>query len=165
MVVIDKKIYDIAQKLGEALLREQLTVTAAESCTGGGVAQAITSIAGSSQWFNGSIVSYSNECKQSLLSVDPAIISREGAVSKAVVCAMAVGVQAQLKSDIAIAVSGIAGPDGGTDSKPVGTVWIAWVVQAKEAEATKFDFNGDRISIRKQAVYKSLLGALSRLMP
>lgn len=164
MQLINQNIYDTSQKLGGILLQKKYTITTAESCTGGGIAQAITEMSGSSQWFNGSFITYSNECKQKLLSVDASVIAREGAVSKAVVCAMAVGALVQLEADVAIAVSGIAGPDGGVPGKPVGTVWIAWAMKAKDVEATVFHFNGDRVSVRQQAIYAALQGVLSRIL-
>lgn len=117
--------------LGLKLTSNNLTLGTAESCTGGNIAHLITSIAGSSKYFNGSVVSYSNEAKQNILGVSQSNIEKDGAVSQSVVSEMAQGAQKVLKVDCAIAVSGIAGPDGGTDEKPVGTVWIATAVKDK----------------------------------
>ncbi len=117
--------------LGNYLLEKRLTLSTAESCTGGNIAHLITTISGSSRYFNGSIVSYSNDAKSNVLGVSSSDIEKEGAVSETVVLQMARGAQKMLNTDCAIAVSGIAGPDGGTEDKPVGTVWIATAMKDK----------------------------------
>ncbi|MDU1905310.1 MAG: CinA family nicotinamide mononucleotide deamidase-related protein [Dysgonomonas sp.] len=117
--------------LGNYLLEKRLTLSTAESCTGGNIAHLITTISGSSRYFNGSIVSYSNDAKSNVLGVSSSDIEKEGAVSETVVLQMARGAQKVLNTDCAIAVSGIAGPDGGTEDKPVGTVWIATAMKDK----------------------------------
>ena len=129
--------------LGEMLLNRKKKIALAESCTGGYISHLITSVAGSSNYFNGSCIPYHNEFKHALLEVDNEIFKREGAVSEECVRQMAIGVLKKFKSDYAIAVSGIAGPAGGTDEKPVGTVWIAWASK-KEVRTEKFVFGTDR---------------------
>ncbi|MDR1371453.1 MAG: CinA family protein [Dysgonamonadaceae bacterium] len=130
-------------KLAQILLKKKLTLGTAESCTGGRMAGLITSVPGSSAYFNGGIVSYSNEIKHSLLGVSQSDLDSYGAVSEQVVVQMSKGARQALKSDCAIATSGIAGPDGGTPDKPVGTVWIA--VSYKETTAARrFQFSGNR---------------------
>lgn len=142
---------EIITQLAQQLTRQGLTLATAESCTGGGLAYALTSIAGSSTWFMGGVVSYSNAAKQQLLKVDPQLIQTHGAVSESVVLAMAHGAKQQFNTDLAIATSGIAGPGGGTADKPVGTVWIAWSL-ADRIFAEIFLFAGDRMSIREQSI-------------
>jgi nicotinamide-nucleotide amidase len=142
---------EIITRLAQQLTQQQLTLATAESCTGGGLAYALTSIAGSSSWFMGGIVSYSNQAKQNLLRVDAKLIAQRGAVSEAVVLAMAQGAKQQLHTDLAIATSGVAGPGGGSAEKPVGTVWIAWAL-ADRSFAELFLFEGDRQRIREQSI-------------
>lgn len=128
--------------IGNYLMEKRLTLSTAESCTGGNIAHLITSISGSSRYFKGSVVSYANEVKSNVLGVLSSDIEKEGAVSETVVLQMAEGVQRVLNTDCAIAVSGIAGPDGGTEDKPVGTVWIATAVKneviAKKYQMSKY---------------------------
>jgi nicotinamide-nucleotide amidase len=130
--------------LGRMLQEKGLTMATAESCTGGYIAHLITSIAGSSAWFNGSVVSYANKVKTKILGVSEAILAEHGAVSQPVVEQMVRGVLTQTGADVAIAVSGIMGPEGGTDEKPVGTVWVA-VGNASHIETKKFHFRFDRM--------------------
>lgn len=146
----------LAMQLGHLLDARGLTITTAESCTGGLVAAALTDIAGSSAWFHQGIVSYSNSAKTALLDVDSAIIDQYGAVSEQVVCAMAAGARALAGADAAIAISGIAGPGGGSAEKPVGTVWIGWSIGSAEVFATRYIFSGDRAEVRQAAVNESL---------
>ncbi|HCO68057.1 MAG TPA: damage-inducible protein CinA [Dysgonomonas sp.] len=127
--IIAEEDIPLERILGKKLLEKGLTLGTAESCTGGNIAHLITTIPGSSQYFNGAIVSYANEVKCNILGVSPSIIEENGVVSEPVVIQMAQGAQKALKTDCAIAVSGIAGPDGGTPDKPVGTVWIATAVK------------------------------------
>lgn len=136
----------------------------AESCTGGLIATLCTDLAGSSAWFERGIVSYSNAAKQALLGVDETTLKTHGAVSEATVLAMAKGLLERAPVQHAIAVSGIAGPGGGTEEKPVGTVWIAWS-SAAGAEAKLHRFDGDRAAIRVQAAEAALQGLLARLKP
>ncbi len=147
------------EQLAKLCLQQQLTLTAAESCTGGGIAEAFTRVAGSSTWFEQSWVTYSNAAKQQLLAVPESDLVAHGAVSEAVVRAMALGARANAGADWAVAVSGIAGPDGGTPDKPVGLVWMAWAGPAGViTEAIVFE--GDRAAVRAQTV----LHVISRLI-
>ena len=149
------EIYHLSEQLGRALLQKSATVTSAESCTGGGVAQAITAITGSSAWFNRSFVTYANSAKQEMLGVDAALLEEHGAVSEPVVISMAAGAAQRADADYAVAISGIAGPDGGTEDKPVGTVWFAWR-SPDGVIARKYLLSGDRHAVREQAVKISL---------
>lgn len=129
--ILAEKDITIEQILGERLFEKGLTIATAESCTGGNISHLITTIAGSSNYFKGSIVSYSNEAKLNVLNVSPEDLEKDGAVSESVVINMAKGTQKVLNTDCSIAVSGIAGPGGGTEEKPVGTVWIATAYKDK----------------------------------
>ena len=162
---IDKNdTHDLARELGHILQEKSLTITTAESCTGGLVAGAITDIAGSSAWFERSVVTYSNEAKHNLLEVPHSIFEEHGAVSENCVLAMAKGAVKKADADVAVSVSGIAGPGGQTADKPVGTVWIGWALPAaKMQEAQRFQFSGDRCEIRQQAVFEALRGTISRV--
>lgn len=122
---------NIEEKVGELLKSQKMTLSTAESCTGGGVAALITSVPGSSEYFKGGIVAYSNEVKTSLLHVSPETLEKHGAVSQETVIEMARGAMDALKTDCAIATSGIAGPGGGTSQKPVGTIWMAVACKGK----------------------------------
>ncbi len=138
-------------RLAQCLQSKNLRVATAESCTGGGVASAMTDLAGSSAWFECGFVTYSNEAKMQHLSVSAEILTTYGAVSEATVIAMVKGAVANSRADVALAVSGIAGPGGGTADKPVGTVWFAWG-SATEQQASCMHFAGDRASVREQSV-------------
>ena len=155
----------LATELGEELTRLRWKVTTAESCTGGAIAAAITSVAGSSAWFDGAVVSYADRIKRNFLGVDQQDLNATGAVSEPVVRQMAVGVLNRLDANLAVAVSGIAGPDGGSDDKPVGTVWIAWAhVDGQEplsVEAREMHFSGNRADIQSQTVSEALQGLLA----
>ncbi len=142
----------LEEVVGKLLLDDNLTVATAESCTGGRIASLITSVPGSSKWFRGSVVAYDNSIKTGLLGVDPALLSRHGAVSGETARAMATGVRTLAGTDYAIAVTGIAGPTGGTPEKPVGTVWIA-IASARGVMAEKHRFADDRaINISRSAL-------------
>lgn len=123
--LIDMSVYELARKVNDALCENGFTLSTAESCTGGGIAAAITSVPGSSNVFKGGVVAYANEVKNGVLSVTPEALREHGAVSEAVVCEMVCGVARLMQTDCAVATSGIAGPSGGTPEKPVGTVWVA----------------------------------------
>ncbi|GHA57255.1 CinA family protein [Photobacterium aphoticum] len=153
-----------AQRLGQQLARQQWVAATAESCTGGGIASAITDIAGSSAWFDRAFITYSNEAKQDMLGVAAQTLNDHGAVSEAVVYEMARGALAHSLAHISVAVSGIAGPGGGSDAKPVGTVWLAWADHTGWADAQCFHFDGDRVAVRQQAVDAALDGLLARLV-
>lgn len=151
-------IDDVSRRVGEACLRLHLVLVTAESCTGGGVGEAITRTAGSSAWFDRGFVTYSNDAKVDLLGVKQETIGSHGAVSEAAAREMAMGALHQSDADLAIAVTGIAGPEGGTATKPVGLVWFAWASLDGEVR-TKFEiFGGDRAAIRHQAVLEALKG-------
>ncbi len=134
----------------------------AESCTGGLIAAACTDLAGSSNWFERGFVTYSNEAKSEMLGVDAALISRSGAVSEAVARAMAQGAVAHSRAQTAVAVTGVAGPGGGSADKPVGTVWFAWATPAGTASEMR-RFDGDRAAVRQATVDHALRGLLQRL--
>ncbi|MCH7980375.1 MAG: nicotinamide-nucleotide amidohydrolase family protein [Proteobacteria bacterium] len=165
-MVEDVGIRDLAESLVTALSSAGKTVTTAESCTGGWIAKAITDIPGSSSAFAYGIVSYSNGAKESLLGVQNSMLAEHGAVSSQVVKQMAEGALQLSGADIAVAVSGVAGPDGGTDEKPVGTVCFAWAVRTKsgitvDGEQQRFD--GNRNEVRVQTVAQALRGVLDRI--
>ena len=159
-------IYDLAHALVEQLSAAGKAVATAESCTGGWVAKSITDVPGSSACFAYGIVSYSNGAKESMLGLPTQIFIDHGAVSEAVVEEMANGVLNLSGADVGVAVSGVAGPDGGSDEKPVGTVWIAWAVRhgSKINTAAKLHhFDGDRDAIRELTVAHALQGVIDRL--
>jgi len=159
---MEKTTEQLAATLGSALLAKHWQVTCAESCTGGGVASAITAIPGSSSWFGAGFVTYSNLHKQKLLGVKEATLLRFGAVSEEVVKEMAEGALAAANGDIAVAVSGIAGPDGGTGEKPVGTVWFCWASRGNLYTQREL-FCGDRATVRRQAVEMALQGLINMI--
>lgn len=154
-----QRITRLAERLGEILLRRQAQVTTAESCTGGGIAEAITRVAGSSQWFEAGYVTYSNRQKSLQLGVPETLFASVGAVSREVVEAMARGALARSGAQLAVAVSGIAGPGGGSADKPVGTVWLAWA-DAQGCHAQRRQFAGDHQAVREQTVLCALQGLL-----
>jgi len=156
-------IQQLARELGDALHQHGWVATTAESCTGGGVSTAITDIAGSSGWFDRAFVTYSNEAKQQMLGVDATTLETYGAVSEAVVREMAMGALTHSAATISVAISGIAGPGGGTAEKPVGTVCFAWADKTGWGQIETCLFDGDRNAVRQQAIKKSLLGMLQRL--
>ncbi|MGO2200917.1 CinA family protein [Pseudomonas helleri] len=151
----------LAAELGRHLQTLNAHVTTAESCTGGGIAEAITRIAGSSAWFEAGFVTYSNQQKTRQLDVPQALFSQVGAVSREVVEAMVRGAQAHSDARFAVAVSGVAGPGGGSPEKPVGTVWLAWGV-GDEVTAECRHFPGDRDEVRRQTVIAALEGLIRR---
>ena len=162
--------HEALQKLAEAVVADLASagkaVATAESCTGGWIAKSITDIAGSSAEFGYGVVSYSNGAKESILGVKNETLEEHGAVSKPVVEEMAEGVLRLSGSDIAVAVSGVAGPDGGTDDKPVGTVWFAWAVRDGTNALTDTSlehFEGDRDLVRELTVAHALQGVLERV--
>ncbi len=146
----------MAQDFLERLKAGNLTVSVAESCTGGLLGAAITSIPGSSASFRGGVLAYHNDVKRDVLGVPAKVLANQGAVSASAVEAMAHGVRDAFHTDVAIAVSGVAGPSGGSDKKPVGTVWIAVLGPADLLDVHKFHFDGDRDDIRRDAVQKCL---------
>lgn len=155
---MEPEILELSTRLGQALAAADARATTAESCTGGGVAAAITAVAGSSAWFEYGFVTYANRAKATLVGVDPAVIDRHGAVSEPVVEQMARGALAAAGANVAVAVSGIAGPEGGTPEKPVGTVWFAWARDDGGLATARRMFAGDRDAVRRQAVVCALQG-------
>lgn len=153
-------------ELGHYLLEAGLSVTTAESCTGGWIAKVITDIAGSSAYFQRGFVTYSNDAKHSMIGVSEQSLSAFGAVSETVVREMAAGALNTAGADLAVSVSGIAGPDGGSEEKPVGTVWFGWARREKtgiKTAARCWCFPGDRNAVRSQAVLKGLDGLIAIL--
>jgi nicotinamide-nucleotide amidase len=155
---MDKELYSLAEQLGGALLARGWMLATAESCTGGWIGQAVTMVPGSSKWFDRGFVTYTNDAKQAMLGVRAQTLLRHGAVSEQAVLEMAAGALGRSKARVAVAVSGVAGPDGGSADKPVGTVWIAWAVRDREPLAQRFQFSGDRDSVRRQSVIRALEG-------
>lgn len=165
LMCMDANLIQLADALGKRLRERDQTFATAESCTGGWVAKACTDLAGSSDWFECGLVTYSNRAKQRLLGVSPAILAGHGAVSEATVQAMARGVLARSAASWSVAISGIAGPGGGSEDKPVGTVWFAWAGPADTVVTERRLFTGDRDAVRRQAVECALRGLLERLQP
>jgi nicotinamide-nucleotide amidase len=147
---------DLLARVAAALTARAAMLAAAESCTGGLFAAACTSLAGSSRWFERGLVTYSNDAKTELLGVPASLIERHGAVSAEVARAMAEGLLARSPATFTVAVTGIAGPDGGTPAKPVGTVWIATGARGADAEATLLEATGDRRQVRERSVVRAL---------
>ena len=159
----DRALADLARRLGDRLLGNRQTVATAESCTGGWIAKVLTDAAGSSGWFGWGFVTYSNAAKEALVGVPADMLEDHGAVSEPVVRAMAAGALAAADADHALAVSGIAGPDGGSADKPVGTVWFAWASRdagRPRVRARVRQFTGDREAVRRQSVAAALQGLL-----
>ncbi len=146
----------LGEQAGRALLAAGLKVSTAESCTGGYLAGTLTDVPGSSSWFERGYVTYSNEAKVQDLGVDPRVLARHGAVSAAVVEQMAAGALRESGADLAVAVSGVAGPDGGTRKKPVGLVYIAVLRRGERVEISQGQYSGDRGAVRRAAVEKAL---------
>lgn len=153
----------LAATVGEALAARGERLATAESCTGGWLAQTITAIAGSSNWFDRGFVTYANAAKLEMLGVAPATIDRHGAVSEACAREMLAGALARSQADWAVAITGIAGPGGGSDDKPVGTIWFAFGGRASSPEAVRRRFDGDRRATRAQAVAFALETLHARL--
>ena len=159
----DERATGLARRLGRAARKRGAMVSVAESCTGGGVAEAITRIAGSSAWFDRGFVTYSNESKHELLGVAEETIACHGAVSGETALAMAQGALEHSLARVAVAVTGVAGPDGGSADKPVGTVWFAWAARGEPAQARRFRLAGDRAEVRRQSVEVALEGLIQLL--
>ena len=147
-----------AEEVAELLHANGEMLATAESCTGGWIAKACTDLAGSSEWFESAAVTYSNRAKQALLGVTGATLENHGAVSRECALEMVAGVLTCFEASVAVGVTGIAGPTGGTKEKPVGTVWIAWQRRGGTARAEVFHFDGDRDAIRRQTVAVALEG-------
>ncbi|MBL8392447.1 MAG: nicotinamide-nucleotide amidohydrolase family protein [Candidatus Accumulibacter sp.] len=153
----------LAAELGRLLLLAGERLTTAESCTGGWLGQCITAVAGSSRWFDCGFISYSNEAKRELLGVGDDTLANHGAVSEATAAAMALGALGRGSADWAMAITGIAGPDGGTAEKPVGTVCFAWAGADAQVFTATRHFAGDRRAVRAQSVEHALRGLLLRV--
>ncbi len=158
--VSDEALQALARDAGDKLLARRHGLATAESCTGGLIAKLCTDIAGSSRWFERGLVTYSNAAKQELLDVPAEVIARAGAVSAETVQAMVQGVLGRTPVQWAVAVSGIAGPDGGTAEKPVGTVWIGWGGAGVAVSCSRFRFDGDRNAVRRLSARAALEGLL-----
>lgn len=151
----------LVSQVGKALVDNDLMVVTAESCTGGMIAEALTSIGGSTAWFDRSYVTYSYESKREMLGVKEITIQKKGAVSQECVEEMALGALQQSHATVSVACSGIAGPSGGTLDKPVGTVWLAWAVQGQEEVISQqFHFDGDRQAVREKTTETALMGIM-----
>lgn len=153
----------LAARVGHAARRRGVMIATAESCTGGAVAEAITRISGSSAGFERAFVTYTDTAKIEMLGVLPGTLTDFGAVSEAVAGQMAAGALAHSAADVAVAVTGIAGPTGGTPAKPVGLVWIAWTYRGGNSQCRRFLFRGDRAAIRRQSVEVALQGLIDLL--
>lgn len=157
------QIQQLVKALAQLALEKQVRIVTAESCTGGWVAQEITALAGSSDWFECGFVTYSNEAKTRMLGVPEALFITDGAVSEPVVVAMAEGAVTNSRASLSVSISGVAGPGGGTPQKPVGTVWMAWHLKGVGSENCCFQFTGDRHAVRQQAVVEALKGLIKQL--
>jgi len=153
----------LARRIGACLKKRKLKLATAESCTGGWISQAVTSVSGSSGWFDRGFVTYSDEAKKELLGVRERTLSRHGAVSRETAEEMAAGALARSRAQVSIAVTGVAGPTGGTKAKPVGTVCFAWSRKRRAMGSDTRRFRGGRDSVRRQSVEFALKGLLERL--
>ncbi|EIH7761830.1 nicotinamide-nucleotide amidase [Escherichia coli] len=152
----DSELMQLSEQVGQALKARGATVTTAESCTGGWVAKVITDIAGSSAWFERGFVTYSNEAKAQMIGVREETLAQHGAVSEPVVVEMVIGALKAARADYAVSISGIAGPDGGSEEKPVGTVWFAFATARGEGITRRECFSGDRDAVRRQVTAYAL---------
>ena len=158
----DAGLAERVEKLASRLTELGWALSTAESCTGGWIAKCCTDRAGSSRWFERGFVTYSNEANRDMLGVDEIVLEEAGAVSHEAVMQMASGAQSGAGSDVAVAVTGIAGPDGGSDEKPVGSVWFAWSIRGSVETELK-QFQGDREAVRRHTVLHALQGLIDRL--
>lgn len=156
-ILSDEELQQLTAQVAESLLKQAWMLSSAESCTGGWVAKCCTDLAGSSAWFDCGFITYSNQAKQSLLNVHTDTLEQSGAVSEQTVIEMAQAALHNSNANISVAISGIAGPDGGTDKNPVGTVWLAWATKTS-AQSEHHHFSGNRDEIRRQAVTVALKG-------
>ena len=153
-------VTELARKLGRACRKRRVEIASAESCTGGGIATAITRISGSAKWFERGFVTYSNAAKKEMLGVDAQTLKAHGAVSEEVAREMVRGALEHSHADIAVSVTGIAGPTGAAPGKPVGTVHFAWTYRGGRIQHRKFVFKGDRVAVRLQTVAVALQGLI-----
>ncbi len=161
--MMDQQLHELARRVGEGLTARGLMLATAESCTGGGVGAAVTAIAGSSGWYERGFVTYTYISKREMLGVRPETLERHGAVSEQTVREMAAGALAASHAQVAVAVSGTAGPGGGTPDKPVGTVCFGWAIKNGELRVETRHFDGDREAVRRQSVARALAGILELL--
>jgi nicotinamide-nucleotide amidase len=157
---MDRELFELGEQVGAALKSKDLVLTTAESCTGGWIGEVVTMISGSSAWYDRGFITYTNAAKQQMLLVKAATLREHGAVSEAVVREMAAGALAASSAQIAVSVSGVAGPTGGTPDKPVGTVCIGWARKGGAVTAVTCRFDGDREAVRRQSVIRALNGVL-----
>lgn len=163
LAATDEDIAALAERLGRALKGKGLMLATAESCTGGGIAEAVTRIPGSSAWFDCAFVTYSYEAKTAMLGVHRDTLVDFGAVSEETAREMADGAITRSRAQVAVAVTGIAGPDGGLPDKPVGTVWFAWKFPKKPIISEVCHFSGDRVAVRSQTIAHALSKLLHNL--
>jgi nicotinamide-nucleotide amidase len=157
----DEQLYELAAEVGAVLKARGYALATAESCTGGWIGAAVTAVPGSSEWFERGFVTYTNVAKHEMLGVGKNVLREFGAVSEQTVAAMVAGALAHSHAQVAVAVSGVAGPTGGTPAKPVGTVCIAWGLSRGQAVAETRLFSGDREAVRRQSVECALAGVLA----
>jgi nicotinamide-nucleotide amidase len=157
-VPTDAELFELASEVAAEVQRCRLMLVTAESCSGGWIAKTLTDLPGSSAWFDAGVVTYSYEAKEALLGVNPRTLEQAGAVSEETALEMVSGALARFGAGVAVAVTGIAGPSGGTPDKPVGTVWISWKRRGGYGHATLFHFDGDREAVRRQTVAAALVG-------
>jgi len=163
MTVSDDEIAETGRRVARLLDERGMRIATAESCTGGWIAKTLTDIPGSSAWFEYGFVTYGNNAKSTMLGIEAATIEQCGAVSREVAEAMAIGARVVADADLAVAVTGIAGPDGGTPDKPVGTVWFCWDGPDRRSMARLMEFSGDRDDVRRQTVIAALNGVRRQL--
>lgn len=157
---MDNALFELAECLGQSLKAKGYKIATAESCTGGWIAQAITEVPGSSTWFDRGFVTYSNQAKVDMLGVNPQTLENFGAVSAETAKEMVAGAIANSVADWAVAVTGIAGPDGGSEDKPVGTVYVAWQDKTGFSKVERLQLSGNRHQIRKQTVIRAIEGSI-----
>jgi nicotinamide-nucleotide amidase len=155
---MDPELHELARLLGDALLARRFKLATAESCTGGWVAKVVTEVPGCSDWFDGAFIAYSYEAKEAMLGVPRVTLERHGAVSGETVVEMVRGALSRSRANLAVAITGIAGPGGATPGKPLGTVWIAWAKGHHPPIARLHRFAGDRDAVRRQTVAHALRG-------
>ena len=154
----DQQLHDLAAAFGERLMDSRMKLASAESCTGGWLAKVVTEVPGSSAWFDCAFVAYSYDAKESMLGVQRVTLEAHGAVSEQTVIEMVRGALSRSRADIAVAITGIAGPGGGNKDKPVGTVWMAWAKGHHPPVAVLHHFTGDRDAVRRATVGTAILG-------
>jgi len=159
---MDSRLLSLSAAVGNILAEQRLTLACAESCTGGWVAAVVTATAGSSGWFDRGFVTYSNQSKEEMLGVPAATIKAHGAVSEETARAMAAGALERSSAGMALAITGVAGPGGGSPGKPVGTVCFSWCRRGEPATSETRHWSGDRETVRRQALMHSLAGVIAR---